>query len=223
MAELHAQEAPDRVKELESWGAVFDRTHDGKILQRDFGGHRYPRLVHVGDRTGLEMIRTLQDHCVHQKNVEVYMECCVTHILKDGDHVSGAFGYWRHNGEYILFKAKAIIFATGGVGKAFRITSNSWEYTGDGHALALKAGADLIDMEMLQFHPTGMVWPLSVKGALVTEGVRGEGGILENSEGERFMFRYVPDMFKGEFAETEEEAKRWLKGDKNSRSPPELL
>lgn len=223
MAMLHAQEAPDRAHELEEWGAVFDRTPDGLINQRNFGGHLYPRLVHVGDRTGLEMIRTLQDHCVHQKNVTVYMECCVTHLLKEGDKISGAFGYWRHNGEFILFKTKSVVFATGGVGKAFRITSNSWEYTGDGHALALKAGADLIDMEMLQFHPTGMVWPLSVKGTLVTEGVRGEGGVLKNSDGERFMFRYVPDMFKGEYAETEEEAKRWLAGDKTARRPPELL
>lgn len=223
MAMIHAQEAPDRAHELEDWGAVFDRTPDGLINQRNFGGHRYPRLAHVGDRTGLEMIRTLQDHCIHQKNVEVYMECCITHLLKEGDKIAGAFGYWRHNGEFILFKAKAVIFATGGVGKAFRVTSNSWEYTGDGHALAIKAGADLIDMEFLQFHPTGMVWPLSVKGTLVTEGVRGEGGTLKNSEGERFMFRYIPDMFKGEYAETVDEANRWLTGEKGARRPPELL
>lgn len=222
MAQLHAQEAPDRVKELEAWGALFDRTKDGKILQRNFGGHRYPRLAHVGDRTGLEMIRTLQDYGVHQ-GIDVHMECTVFQLIKNGDRVCGAVGYFRATGEFILFKAKAIVLATGGVGKAYRVTSNSWEYTGDGHALALNAGADLIDMEFLQFHPTGMVWPLSVKGTLVTEGVRGEGGILKNSEGERFMFRSIPDMFKGEFAETEEEAKRWLAGDKAARRPPELL
>ncbi|MDO8526330.1 MAG: fumarate reductase/succinate dehydrogenase flavoprotein subunit [Deltaproteobacteria bacterium] len=223
MAQIHAQESPARVNELEAWGAVFDRTKEGKILQRNFGGHRYPRLAHVGDRTGLEIIRTLQDFAVHQENIEVYMECTITHLLKDGDKICGALGYWRTTGEFILFKAKAVVIATGGVGKSYRITSNSWEYTGDGQALACRAGADLMDMEFLQFHPTGMVWPLSVKGTLVTEGVRGEGGVLKNNKGERFMFKYVPDMFKGEFAETEDEAKRWLAGDKNARRPPELL
>ncbi|MDZ4224498.1 MAG: fumarate reductase/succinate dehydrogenase flavoprotein subunit, partial [bacterium] len=223
MAQIHAQESPARVNELEAWGAVFDRTKDGKILQRNFGGHRFPRLAHVGDRTGLEIIRTLQDHAIHKKNLEVYMECTITHLLKEGNQICGAFGYRRTTGEFLFFKTKAVILATGGIGKSFRINSNSWEYTGDGQALAYKAGADLIDMEFVQFHPTGMVWPLSVKGTLVTEGVRGEGGILKNSKGERFMFRYVPDMFKGEFAETEDEAKRWLAGDKSSRRPPELL
>lgn len=223
MAQLHAQEAPDRVRELEEWGAVFDRTKDGRILQRNFGGHRYPRLAHVGDRTGLELIRTLQDVAVHQKKISVYMECTLTHLLKDHDHISGAFGYWRTTGEFILFKSKSVVLATGGIGKGFRITSNSWEYTGDGHTLALLSGAELIDMEFLQFHPTGMVWPLSVKGTLVTEGVRGDGGVLKNSSGKRFMFGYIPEMFKGEFAETEEEARRWLAGDKKARRPPELL
>ena len=223
MAQIHAQEAPARVNELEAWGAVFDRTKDGRILQRNFGGHQFPRLAHVGDRTGLEMIRTLQDHCVHKKNTEVFMEYTVSHLLKEGEKIAGVFGYNRQTGEFHLFKGKAVILATGGIGKSFRITSNSWEYTGDGHALSYLAGAELIDMEFLQFHPTGMVWPLSVKGTLVTEGVRGEGGILKNSKGERFMFRYVPDMFKGEFAETEKEANKWLAGDKNSRRPPELL
>ena len=223
MAQIHAQESPARVNELEAWGAVFDRTKEGKILQRNFGGHQFPRLAHVGDRTGLEIIRTLQDHAVHQKNIEVFMECTITHFLKEGNKICGAFGYRRVTGEFLFFKTKAIILATGGIGKSFRINSNSWEYTGDGQALAYKAGADLMDMEFVQFHPTGMVWPLSVKGTLVTEGVRGEGGILKNSKGERFMFRYVPPMFKGEFAETEEEAKRWLAGDKSARRPPELL
>ena len=191
-AELHAKEAPDRVHELEHWGAVFDRTRDGKILQRAFGGHTYKRLCHVGDRTGLEMIRTLQDYGVHQ-GISVYMECSITKLLKDGDKVSGAFGYFREDGRYVLFKAKAVVLATGGVGKAFTVTSNSWEYTADGQGLAYDAGADLIDMEFVQFHPTGMVWPPGVRGILVTEGVRGEGGILRNSKGERFMFKYLPE------------------------------
>ncbi len=222
MALLHAQEAPDRIKELEAWGALFDRTQDGRILQRNFGGHRFPRLAHVGDRTGLEIIRTLQDKAVHL-GVEVYMECTITRLLKDGEKISGAIGYWRATGEFVLFKAKAVVLATGGFGKAYRVTSNSWEYTGDGQALAYQAGADLIDMEFVQFHPTGMVWPLSVKGILVTEGVRGDGGILKNSKGERFMFRYVPDLYKAETSDTEEEANRWLAGDKSARRPPELL
>ena len=222
MALLHAQEAPARVNELEAWGALFDRTRDGKILQRNFGGHRFPRLAHVGDRTGLEMIRTLQDKAVHL-GIEVYMECTVTKLLKDGDKISGALGYWRTTGEFVLFKAKAVVLATGGFGKSYRVTSNSWEYTGDGQALAYQAGADLIDMEFVQFHPTGMIWPLSVKGILVTEGVRGDGGILKNSQGERFMFRYIPDLYKAETSDTEKEANRWLAGDKSARRPPELL
>src|SRR3989338_8992889 len=222
MAQIHAQESPARVNELEAWGAVFDRTKDGRILQRNFGGHRFPRLAHVGDRTGLEIIRTLQDHAIHQPNLEVYMECTITHLLKDGGKICGAFGYRRTSGEFLFFKTKAVVLATGGIGKSFRVTSNSWEYTGDGQSLAYQTGADLIDMEFVQFHPTGMVWPLSVKGTLVTEGVRGEGGILKNSKGERFMFRYLPDMFKGEFAEDEKECKRWLAGDKNSRRPPDF-
>ncbi|MDO8494107.1 MAG: fumarate reductase/succinate dehydrogenase flavoprotein subunit [Deltaproteobacteria bacterium] len=222
MAQIHAQEAPDRVKELEGWGALFDRTKDGKILQRNFGGHQYPRLAHVGDRTGLELIRTLQDHAIHC-GIDVHMECTIYKLFKENGKICGALGYYRTTGEFIFFKAKSVIIATGGIGKSFRVTSNSWEYTGDGQALALETGADLIDMEFIQFHPTGMVWPLSVKGTLVTEGVRGEGGILKNSKGERFMFHYVPDMFKGEFAESEEECKRWLAGDKNARRPPELL
>ncbi len=222
MALLHAQEAPDRIKELEAWGALFDRTEDGRILQRNFGGHRFPRLAHVGDRTGLEIIRTLQDKAVHL-GIDVYMECTITKLLKDGEKISGAIGYWRTTGEFVLFKTKAVVLATGGFGKAYRVTSNSWEYTGDGHALAYQAGADLIDMEFVQFHPTGMVWPLSVKGILVTEGVRGDGGILKNSKGERFMFRYVPDLYKAETSDTEEEANRWLAGDKTARRPPELL
>jgi succinate dehydrogenase / fumarate reductase flavoprotein subunit len=221
-AQLHAQEAPERVHELERWGALFDRTEDGRILQRAFGGHRYDRLAHVGDRTGLEMIRTLQQHAVHQ-GIDVYMECTISRLLKDGDKISGAVGYWRKTGEEVLFKAKAIVLATGGTGKAFKVTSNSWEYTGDGHSLALWAGADLIDMEFVQFHPTGMVWPPSVRGILVTEGVRGEGGTLKNSEGKRFMFEYITDYFRSETAETEEEADRWY-GDKlNNRRTPDLL
>jgi succinate dehydrogenase flavoprotein subunit len=223
MAQLHAQEAPERVIELEDWGAVFDRTPDGKILQRDFGGHRYARLAHVGDRTGLEMIRTLQNQTV-TRPVEVFMECTVLRLLTDGDRVAGAFGYWRQSGRFVLFRAKAVILATGGVGKIYKITSNSWEYTGDGHAMALWAGADLIDMEFIQLHPTGMVWPPSVRGILVTEGVRGDGGVLRNSEGRRFMFDYVPDMFRSDTAETEEEADAWYKGDRTkNRRPPDLL
>ena len=222
MAQLHAQEAPDRVNELEEWGALFDRTADGRILQRNFGGHRYPRLAHVGDRTGLEIIRTLQNHGIHQ-GIEVYMECTVSHLRKDGGRIAGAFAYWRESGRFAVFRAKAVVLATGGIGKAYRVTSNSWEYTGDGQALAYRVGADLIDMEFVQFHPTGMIWPPSVRGLLVTEGVRGEGGVLKNSQGERFMYRYVPEMFAGEFAETPEEAKRWLDGDRNARRPPELL
>src|SRR5213596_1995316 len=227
MAELHAKEAPDRVRELEAWGAVFDRTKDGRILQRHFGGHKYPRVAHVGDRTGLEMIRTLQDHGVHQ-GIDVHMEHTILSLLKDGDRVVGAFGYERERGRFKIFGAKAVVLATGGIGRAYKITSNSWEYTGDGHALAFEAGADLIDMEFVQFHPTGMVWPLSVRGILVTEGVRGEGGVLKNSKGERFMFRYVPEMFRKDFAATEEEADRWvadvIAGRKaEARRPPELL
>lgn len=223
MAQIHAQEAPDRVLELEQWGAVFDRTPDGRISQRPFGGHTYSRLAHVGDRTGLEIIRTLQDHGVHQ-GIEVYMECTIYRLLKDGERVGGAFGYWRENGRFMVFKARAVVLATGGIGKIYKITSNSWEYTGDGHVLAYLAGADLIDLEFMQFHPTGMVWPPSVKGILVTEGVRGEGGVLKNSLGQRFMFDNIPDMFKGEYAETEEEARRWVAGDqRNNRRPPELL
>jgi succinate dehydrogenase / fumarate reductase, flavoprotein subunit len=222
MAQLHAQEAPERVLELERWGALFDRTADGRILQRDFGGHRYARLAHVGDRTGLEMIRTLQYHGIHQ-GIEVYMECTIGRLLKDGDRISGAFGYWRDTGKFVLFKAKAVVLATGGIGKAWKITSNSWEYTGDGHSLALWAGADLIDMEFVQFHPTGMVWPPSVRGILVTEGVRGDGGTLKNSSGERFMFRYIPDFFRGETADSEAEADRWYTDKKNNRRTPDLL
>jgi len=222
MAELHAQEAPDCVKELEAWGALFDRTKDGKILQRNFGGHRYPRLAHVGDRTGLEMIRTLQDHGIHQ-GIDFHMECTVTRLIKDGDRISGAFGYFRERGQFVLFRANAIILATGGIGKAYAVTSNSWEYTGDGHALAYHAGADLMDMEFVQFHPTGMVWPPSVKGILVTEGVRGEGGILKNSEGRRFMFDDIPENYRGQTAKDEEEGWRYVTGDKNANRPPELL
>jgi len=222
MAQIHAQEAPDRVYELEEWGALFDRTDDGRILQRDFGGHRFARLAHVGDRTGLEMIRTLQQNAVHG-GIEVFMECTVIRLLTEGDRISGAFAYWRESGAFVVFRAKAVVLATGGVGKAWKITSNSWEYTGDGHALALWAGADLIDMEFVQFHPTGMVWPPSVRGILVTEGVRGEGGILRNKDGERFMFRYVPDMYRSETAETEEEADRWYTDRKNARRTPDLL
>ena len=222
MAELHAREAPDRVRELEAWGAVFDRTKDGRILQRNFGGHKYPRLAHVGDRTGLEMIRTLQDHGVHQ-GIDVYMEHTMLTLLKSGGRVVGGFGYERERGRFKIFRAKAVILATGGVGRAFKITSNSWEYTGDGHSLAYRAGAELIDMEFVQFHPTGMVWPPSVRGILVTEGVRGEGGILTNREGRRFMFDDIPPNYKAQTADNEEEGWRYCQGDKNARRPPELL
>jgi succinate dehydrogenase / fumarate reductase flavoprotein subunit len=222
MAQLHAQESPDRVLELERWGALFDRTKDGLILQRDFGGHRYARLAHVGDRTGLEMIRTLQYHAIHQ-GIDVYMECKVERLLRDGDRIAGAVGYWRNTGQFVLFKAKAVVLATGGIGKAWKITSNSWEYTGDGHAAALWAGADLIDMEFVQFHPTGMVWPPSVRGILVTEGVRGDGGTLKNKNGERFMFNYIPEFFKGETADSEREADAWYSDKKNNRRTPDLL
>ena len=222
MAQLHAQEAPERVLELERWGALFDRTKDGLISQRDFGGHRYARLAHVGDRTGLEMIRTLQYHGIHQ-GIDVYMECNVQRLLKDGDRVSGAVGYWRKNGEMVVFKSKAVVLATGGIGRAWKVTSNSWEYTGDGHSLALWAGADLIDMEFVQFHPTGMVWPPSVRGILVTESVRGDGGTLKNKAGERFMFNYIPEFFKGETADNIEEAERWYADKKNNRRTPDLL
>ncbi|MEY2540129.1 MAG: succinate dehydrogenase / fumarate reductase, flavoprotein subunit [Verrucomicrobiota bacterium] len=222
MAELHAKEAPDRVRELEAWGAVFDRTKDGRILQRNFGGHRYPRLAHVGDRTGLEMIRTLQDHGIHQ-GIEVYMEQTVLALLKDGDRIAGAFGYERERGRFKIFRAKAVVLATGGLGRAYKITSNSWESTGDGVALAYEAGADLIDMEFVQFHPTGMVWPPSVRGILVTEGVRGEGGILTNKNGRRFMFDEIPDNYKTQTADNEEEGWRYCQGDKDARRPPELL
>jgi len=222
MAELHAKEAPDRVRELEAWGALFDRTKDGRILQRNFGGHRYPRLAHVGDRTGLEMIRTLQDHGIHT-GMEVHMECTVLTLLIDSGRIAGAFGYDREKGHFILWKAKAVVLATGGIGRAFKITSNSWEYTGDGHALAYRAGAELKDMEFVQFHPTGMVWPPSVRGILVTEGVRGEGGVLRNSEGKRFMFDDIPDLYKAQTADSEAEGWRYCTGDKNARRPPELL
>ncbi|BEP12329.1 fumarate reductase/succinate dehydrogenase flavoprotein subunit [Acidothermaceae bacterium B102] len=222
MAQLHAQEAPERVLELEEWGALFDRTKDGRILQRDFGGHRYARLAHVGDRTGLEMIRTLQNHAIHQ-GIDVYMECKVVRLLKDGDAISGALAYWRESGKFVTFKTKAVVLATGGIGKAWKVTSNSWEYTGDGQALALWAGADLIDMEFEQFHPTGMVWPPSVRGILVTEGVRGDGGTLRNSDGKRFMFDYVPDLFRSETAETEAEADAWYDDHANNRRTPDLL
>jgi len=222
MAELHAKEAPERVKELEAWGALFDRTKDGKILQRNFGGHKYPRLAHVGDRTGLEMIRTLQDHGIHQ-GVEVHMECTIITLLKDGERISGAFGYDRERGKFKFFAAKAVILATGGIGRAFRISSNSWEYTGDGHALGYHAGAELMDMEFVQFHPTGMIWPPSVAGILVTEGVRGEGGILLNSKSERFMFNDIPELYKNQTADNEEEGWRYTQGDKQARRPPELL
>jgi succinate dehydrogenase / fumarate reductase flavoprotein subunit len=222
MAELHAKEAPDRVRELEAWGAVFDRTKDGRILQRNFGGHRYPRLAHVGDRTGLEMIRTLQDHGIHQ-GIEVYMEHTILALLKDGERVAGAFGYERERGRFRIFRAKAIVLATGGIGRAFKITSNSWESTGDGLALAYDAGAELIDMEFVQFHPTGMIWPPSVMGILVTEGVRGEGGILTNKEGKRFMFDAIPENYRTQTADNEEEGWRYCQGDKNARRPPELL
>src|SRR4051812_8732977 len=222
MAELHAKEAPDRVRELEAWGAMFDRTGDGRILQRNFGGHRYPRLAHTGDRTGLEMIRTLQDHGIHQ-GIEVYMEQTVISLLKDGDRVIGCVSYDRERGRFRVFNAKAIVLATGGIGRAFKITSNSWEYTGDGQSLAYHAGAALIDMEFVQFHPTGMVWPPSVKGILVTEGVRGEGGVLRNKDGKRFMFDDIPENYKAQTADSEEEGWKYTQGDKDSRRPPELL
>src|SRR5580765_5300124 len=222
MAQLHAQEAPARVLELQEWGAVFDRTPDGRILQRDFGGHRYARLAHVGDRTGLEMIRTLQQRAVAM-GIDVFMECTITEIFKDNGRVSGAFGYWRESGRFIVFKAPSVILATGGIGKSYQVTSNSWEYTGDGHGMALRTGASLINMEFVQFHPTGMVWPPSVKGLLVTESVRGDGGVLRNSEGKRFMFDHIPDFFKAETADTEEEGDRWYDDKKNNRRPPELL
>ena len=222
MAELHAQHAADRVRELEEWGAVFDRTPDGYINQRPFGGHRYPRLAHTGDRTGLEIIRTLQDYGIHQ-GIHVHQECTALKLLKDSGKISGVFGYWRDTGRFVLFRTKAVIMATGGAGKIWRVTSNSWEYTGDGMEMAYSAGAELIDMEFAQFHPTGMIWPLSVRGILVTEGVRGEGGVLLNSENERFMFNYTPDRFKEETADSPEEAQRWLDGDASARRPPELL
>ncbi len=222
MAELHAKEAPARVRELEAWGALFDRTEDGRILQRNFGGHRYPRLAHVGDRTGLEMIRTLQDHGIHM-GIDVHMECTVTRLLTESDRVVGAFGYERERGRFKVFRAKAVVLATGGIGRAYKITSNSWEYTGDGHALAYEAGAELIDMEFVQFHPTGMVWPPSVRGILVTEGVRGEGGILTNNQGRRFMFDDIPDAYLRQTASDEDEGWRYTQGDKAARRPPELL
>ncbi len=222
MAELHAKEAPDCVRELEAWGALFDRTPDGRILQRNFGGHRYPRLAHVGDRTGLEMIRTLQDHGIHL-GLNVFMEYTVVTLVKDGDRVVGAFGYDRERGRFHLFQAKAVVLATGGIGRAYKITSNSWEYTGDGLALAYEAGAGLQDMEFVQFHPTGMIWPPSVCGLLVTEGVRGDGGVLRNKEGRRFMFDSIPPLYAGQTADNEEEGWRYTQGDKNARRPPELL
>ena len=222
MAELHAREAPARVLELEAWGALFDRTKDGRILQRNFGGHKYPRLAHVGDRTGLEMIRTLQDHGIHQ-GVEVHMECTLTELLKEEGRVVGGFGYEREKGRFLVFYARAVIIATGGVGRAYRISSNSWEYTGDGQALAYEAGAELVDMEFVQFHPTGMIWPPSVQGILVTEGVRGEGGILLNNQGRRFMFDDIPPLYVNQTADNEEEGWRYTQGDKNARRPPELL
>jgi len=222
MAQLHAQEAPERVLELEEWGALFDRTDDGLISQRDFGGHRFARLAHVGDRTGLEMIRTLQQRTV-ELGIDVFMECTVTEIFKDGERVSGAFAYWRESGRFIVFHCPSVVLATGGIGKSYQVTSNSWEYTGDGHALALRTGASLINMEFVQFHPTGMVWPPSVKGILVTESVRGDGGVLRNSEGNRFMFDYIPEFFKSETADNEAEADRWYDDKTNNRRPPELL
>ena len=222
MAELHAKEAPACVRELEAWGALFDRTQDGRILQRNFGGHKYPRLAHVGDRTGLEMIRTLQDHGIHQ-GIEVHMECTIVTLLKDDGRVVGAFGYDRERGRFRVFGAKAVVLATGGVGRAYKITSNSWEYTGDGHSLAYHAGADLMDMEFVQFHPTGMVWPPSVRGILVTEGVRGEGGVLRNREGRRFMFDDIPELYRNQTSDNEEEGWRYTQGDPDARRPPELL
>ena len=235
MAELHAKEAPQRVWELETYGALFDRTKDGKISQRNFGGHEYPRLAHVGDRTGLELIRTLQQKIVslqqedyeetgnYESRVRVFAECTIIELLKDGDRIAGAIGYYRESGRFVVFEAPAVVLATGGIGRAWKVTSNSWEYTGDGHALALRAGAQLINMEFVQFHPTGMVWPPSVKGILVTESVRGDGGVLRNTEGRRFMFDYVPDVFRAQYAETEEEADRWYTDPDNNRRPPELL
>jgi succinate dehydrogenase / fumarate reductase, flavoprotein subunit len=222
MAELHAREAPDRVRELEAWGALFDRTPDGRILQRNFGGHKYPRLAHVGDRTGLEMIRTLQDHGIHQK-IDVFMECTVIKLLKDGERIAGVFAYDRERGRFRLFRGKAVVLATGGIGRAFRITSNSWEYSGDGLARAYDAGAELMDMEFVQFHPTGMIWPPSVRGLLVTEGVRGEGGVLLNRDNRRFMFDEIPENYRSQTADNEEEGWRYTQGDKNARRPPELL
>lgn len=235
MAELHAREAPDRVWELETYGALFDRTADGRISQRNFGGHTYPRLAHVGDRTGLELIRTMQQKIVslqqedyaetgdYEARIKVFAECTITDLLKDGDRISGAFGYWRESGRFILFETPAVVLATGGIGKSYKVTSNSWEYTGDGHALALRAGARLINMEFLQFHPTGMVWPPSVKGILVTEGVRGDGGVLKNTDGKRFMFDYIPAVFKGQYAESEDEADQWLRDNDSARRTPDLL
>ncbi|MEE4491170.1 fumarate reductase/succinate dehydrogenase flavoprotein subunit [Streptomyces sp. BE230] len=235
MAELHAKEAPDRVWELETWGALFDRTPEGKISQRNFGGHEYPRLAHVGDRTGLELIRTLQQKIVslqqederefgdHEARLKVFQECTVTRVMKDGDRVSGTFCYERETGRFFVLEAPAVVLATGGIGKSFKVTSNSWEYTGDGHALALLAGAPLLNMEFVQFHPTGMVWPPSVKGILVTESVRGDGGVLRNSEGKRFMFDYIPDVFKEKYAQSEEEGDRWYEDPDHNRRPPELL
>jgi succinate dehydrogenase / fumarate reductase flavoprotein subunit len=222
MAAIHAKEAPDRVRELEDWGAVFDRTRTGLINQRNFGGHRYPRLAHVGDRTGLELIRTLQDHGIHQ-GMHVHMECIGIDLLQDGGKISGMLAYWRETGRFVVFRAPVVIFATGGAGKAWRVTSNSWEYSGDGYGMAARAGAELMDMEFTQFHPTGMVWPPSVRGTLVTEGVRGEGGILTNSKGVRFMFDNIPERFASETADTKEEAQLWLDGDREARRPPELL
>ena len=223
MAKIHAEQAPERILELERWGAVFDRTKDGKINQRNFGGHRYPRLAHVGDRTGLEIIRTVQDKVIHQDNIDILMECTVATIITEENQAVGALAYYRNNGEIVAIHAKAIVVATGGIGKAYRVTSNSWEYTGDGHSLAYLAGADLQDMEFIQFHPTGMVWPPSVKGTLVTEGVRGEGGVLLNNKGERFMFNYIPEAFAAETAKDEKEANDWLKGKEGAMRPPELL
>ncbi|MFZ1164906.1 fumarate reductase/succinate dehydrogenase flavoprotein subunit [Mycobacterium sp.] len=235
MAELHAKEAPDRVWELETYGALFDRLKDGKISQRNFGGHTYPRLAHVGDRTGLELIRTMQQKIVslqqedhaelgdYEARIKVFAECAITELIKDGDAISGAFGYHRESGNFVLFEAPAVVMATGGIGKSFKVTSNSWEYTGDGHALALRAGATLINMEFVQFHPTGMVWPPSVKGILVTEGVRGDGGVLKNSDEKRFMFDYIPPVFKGQYAESEQEADQWLKDNDSARRTPDLL
>src|SRR5205807_5873438 len=235
MAELHAKEAPDRVWELEAWGAVFDRTRDGKISQRNFGGHEYPRLAHVGDRTGLEMIRSLQQKVVAMQQadavefgdaeamIKVFAETTITDLMVEGGRIAGAFGYFRDTGRFVLFEAPAVVLATGGIGKTYKVTSNSWEYTGDGHALALRAGAKLLNMEFVQLHPTGMVWPPSVRGLLVTESVRGDGGVLRNSEGKRFMFDYVPDVFRPQYAETEEEADRWYTDPDNNRRPPELL